>query len=84
MVSPIELMIDRACGFDRATQPPRDLVSLHCPDCGKTIRVDRDIADPPSTAKIEIACNKCSQDPERAVKWFNAKGQQINVYGEVV
>ena len=58
-MGPIQMMVDRACGFDRdAWDRNRDLVTLRCPGCGKEKIVDRAKGDPPG-ASVELKCPAC-------------------------
>ena len=84
--SPIETMIDRACGFDQsAPRPVRDLVILRCPICKKEKKVDRHKSDPPGCTVVETACPDCSRSGDfEIVDYFNAAGAQIDCDGKVI
>jgi hypothetical protein len=59
--SPIEMMVDQACGFDRAAwerQRSLDLIKLYCPVCKKEKLVDRVKDDPPG-AVLKLKCPNC-------------------------
>lgn len=78
MRSPIEQMIDKACGYDPATAPKVDMVTLRCPKCGRTKRVVRDKTDPPGTAVVEANCDKHSAEGcAEEVFYFDANGKQL-------
>lgn len=76
--SPIEMMVDKACGFDPSNPPqPRELpIELHCPKCKEVLKVDADETDPEGTAKIETACPKC-QTEDFKISYFDAEGKLI-------
>lgn len=59
--SPIEMMVDQACGFD-PDAPENQPVTLMCPDCKKTKSVSRDKTDPAGTAFIHLSCPDCWKD----------------------
>jgi hypothetical protein len=78
-LSPIERMIDEACGIGPGSKPaPR--VMIECPKCGRTKLVPLEFPDPPGTSRIVFPCNKCEQDGA-GIYYFNAQGQQINWEG---
>jgi hypothetical protein len=77
-LSPIEMMIDKACGFDRANFTPPPQVTLRCPNCKNEKRVALDKTDPPNVAVVETACPKCSADGDfESVLYFDAQGKQL-------
>lgn len=78
--SPIEMMIDKACGLPPDwidNLPPRDLVTLRCPMCKKEMKVDRLDHDLPGTAIVEANCPDCPVDGFEEVLYFRADGTQI-------
>ena len=76
MRSPIEMMIDKACGFDRAAFE-KNTVMLRCPECKRTKRVERHVSDLPGTATVEAHCDKCNGEDNGQVQYFRADGTQI-------
>src|SRR5271156_5863558 len=54
-LSPIEMMVDKACGFDRAAFE-KSLVTLKCLVCKREKRVEREKTDPRGAAAIELCC----------------------------
>lgn len=76
MTSPIDSMIDQACGV-----PPgwkgRPHVTLFCHKCNKTKRVPKDDTDPPNTARVETLCPECCGGDFSEVLYFDASGKQI-------
>jgi hypothetical protein len=81
--SPIERMVDRACGVpDDYEPPPR--VLLECPGCRKTKNIALDQTDPPGTARVLTQCPECVKGDFSSVEYFNAKGQQIDLDGKPI
>lgn len=74
-LSPIAMMIDKACGFDREAHE-RSLVTLECSVCHKTQRVRRDKTDPEGTAVVMAPCPECNKG-DSLVDYFDASGNQI-------
>ena len=58
-LSPIEIMVDLACGFDRGKADIVIPLKATCPGCGATTAFDRAPTDPPGAATVEIPCPKC-------------------------
>lgn len=81
-LSPIEMMIDRATGYDPSRplrQPSRPMVTLRCPSCQRKRRVARERTDPKRAFYVEIPCDKCDDGggkPETV--YFDALNRQIN------
>lgn len=79
--SPIEMMVDEACGFDRANYTPPPQITLRCLRCKRTKSAPIDPTDPPGTAIIESLCDKCDDGggfPETLYfdkdgRWFNGE-----------
>ena len=84
--SPLDMMIDKACGFDpSAPRPPRDTVTLRCPVCKSEKIVDRHKTDPQGTAVVESACLACLHSGDfDTVNYFSADGRQIDLDGNVL
>lgn len=80
--SPIEMMVDKACGFDPSKVEPRDLVTLRCPTCKKEKPVDRDKSDPPGTAIVAVDCPDCNEGDFEDVHYYRADGTEIIVEGD--
>jgi predicted RNA-binding Zn-ribbon protein involved in translation (DUF1610 family) len=59
MPSPIEMMIDRATGYDPSAPPPKHLVRLECPDCRSSKLVSRHRTDPKKATAVICRCPKC-------------------------
>lgn len=80
MTSPIEMMIDRACGMDNSRPGTRECITLRCPICKRAQSARRDKTDPPRTAIVQVLCPKCDDGggfPE--VLYFDAAGSQLSI-----
>lgn len=76
--SPIEIMVDRACGFDADTAQAVERIELRCPTCAQTRRVAREPQDPDGARVVEITCPKCIGDAETVpVVYRDANGAVI-------
>lgn len=84
--SPIDMMVDEACGFDQnAPRPLRDTVTLRCPMCQTSKIVDRHKSDPPNTAVVESSCLKCHKSGDfENVNYLNSAGSQIDLDGRAL
>lgn len=78
-LSPIEMMVDKACGFDRAAAEKRPTVTLRCPKCEATKVADVDPTDPPGTAVVEVQCPECVGGDFDEVIYYNAAGEQLGL-----
>ena len=77
-LSPIEMTIDKACGFDRDSFVPPPQVTLRCPACKAEKQVALDKTDPPNTAIVETTCPKCMRAGDfEQVLYFDATGNQL-------
>jgi hypothetical protein len=75
MPTPIEMMIDRACGIIPGSGP--GTVILRCPKCNREKRVLKDKSDPAETYIIEATCDKCESPGFDEVIYFDEIGRQI-------
>ena len=73
--TPIERMIDHACGVDRHTFA--SMVQLRCPQCRRTKRVPRDRSDLPGTAVVQARCPGCVGGEFDEIFYFDVDGKQI-------
>jgi len=72
--SPIEMMVDQACGFDASKMPDVEYVTLKCTHCGRTKRAPKDETDPQGTARVEVACPECTGSGDRPeVHYYDAQ-----------
>ena len=81
--SPIEKMIDDACGFK-----PENFIRLECPICRSSLLSERMPLDPPNAVKQSFPCPKCltsastpsgaSLTPNEVIKFYDSDDQLIN------
>lgn len=77
--SPIEVMVDKACGLDRASYVPPPQITLRCCHCGRTKQADKDETDPEGTAIVEMSCLECMRSGDRPdVLYYDAEGRWFN------
>lgn len=77
--SPIETMIDQACGFDRASYVPPPQVTLRCRQCERTKKVAKDETDPDGTTIVDCLCDKCDNGGNKPeVLYFDEAGRQFD------
>ena len=76
-LSPIERMIDEACGHTPGRAlTDRAFVTLECPTCKKKKTVARHKSDLPGTVRVVTPCPDCS-DETAIIDYFDANGKQI-------
>lgn len=75
--TPIEMMVDKACGFDPAktSEPP---VILRCPKCGCSKTTVRSDADPIGTREVIAMCPKCVETGPYLTTCLDKDGKEIN------
>lgn len=79
--SPIERMVDRACGIpDDYEPPPR--VTLRCPMCKREKDAAIDPTDPPGTKLVLTQCPECVGGDFSTVDYFDSNGRQIDLHGK--
>ena len=79
--SPIERMVDEACG----TTPkqghllPAGAVNLRCPRCARQIRVAKDETDPEGTETVVSLCERCDDGGNKSVEvlYYDKDGKQV-------
>lgn len=78
-LSPIERMIDEACGLKPGEIPtPIDPVTMRCPKCKKELVVARAEHDHPRAKYVETECPDCICSGTREeVMYFDADGAQL-------
>ena len=54
------------------------LVTLRCPDCGKTRHVARESTDYHDTHTVELQCDSCDDGDFHSEVHFDANGRHIN------
>ncbi len=73
--SPIEMMVDQACGFDPSKHR---MILLKCPACGKSKTVERDDTDPEDAEAVVFSCPACWFDPKTDQPiWLDKNEKQI-------
>lgn len=78
--SPIEIMIDQACGFTEVVRPrPLPQIKIACPVCLKEDMTVRRNRDPKRAAVLEVPCPDCSAGMGETVEFCyrDAAGQPI-------
>ena len=60
--TPIERMVDEACGHDTLSAPPPFLIRLRCPTCGGEKLVERHTVDPCKAVLCVFPCQDCEDD----------------------
>lgn len=74
--SPIEMMVNKACGYDPAKTVPT--VTLRCPVCSKEKEVGRHRTDPEETKVVLSSCAECSSLGNSAeVRYLDSTGKEI-------
>ena len=76
VISPIEIMVDRACGVSEDKRKHRWPV-LRCPKCKKSKRVSAGDTDPNTTAIVEFPCLECGSDGWECPRYFDESGAEI-------
>ncbi|WP_269582018.1 hypothetical protein [Roseibium sp. Sym1] len=72
MPTPIQQMIDAACGVQ-----PGDFVTLRCPGCKAEKRVRKDVTDPDGTAIVEFQCPDCNPGDFDIPTYFDENGIEL-------
>jgi len=68
MSSPINALIDKACGYKpKATVRSSKLVLLRCPSCKRKRLTEREQGEPKRTATIILRCPDC--DKKHGFMW---------------
>jgi hypothetical protein len=57
--------------------PLSETVTLECPKCGKAKKVARDTTDPPTAARVRVACPECNGGDFELIDYFDADGNQV-------
>lgn len=76
--TPIEAMIDEACGVNdaRYQAPSLRSIRLLCPRCHKCLYVSRDDTDPEGTEFICFGCPDCRSENELP-RYYGAKTEML-------
>lgn len=84
MSSPLDRMIDEACGITPAKREElakiarETYINLRCPKCNRKTTTKRDKTDPKSAVVLLVPCQKCFpkvRSPESV--WLDALGRQV-------
>lgn len=76
MTSPIERMIDKACGVTPESIFPETIL-LRCPNCMREKRAAREKTDPNGTAVVVTQCPKCVGGDFSSTQYFDSHGTEI-------
>jgi len=74
--SPIERLIDKACGYVPGTPPSWPHVTLRCPKCDKHRFVPKEDSDPKGTFRVDANCPGCAGDYQE-IRYFDRQGKEI-------
>lgn len=74
--SPINRMIDKACGFDPNNPPPGMWPILRCPACNKEQRAKPGELDPPDAALVMCPCPDCV-DEDCEPRFYDRDGTRL-------
>lgn len=77
--SPIERMIDAACGITEAdrVEMRRGQITMKCRSCGDTRSAARDASDPPGADTIVFPCPNCRTEPWPDPVCLDVEGREI-------
>ncbi len=53
-------------------------ITINCPDCGRTMSIERQPEDPPSAASMKMQCDRCSDGDWHSPEYFDAAGKWVN------
>lgn len=74
--SPIEMMVDKACGYDPAKAVPT--ITLRCPVCSKEKEVGRHRTDPKEAKVVLSECLDCGKSGGFEEVWYlDSTGKEI-------
>ncbi len=74
--SPIQRMVDRACGVPDDWEPPAR-VMLVCTQCHRAKDAELDPTDPPGTAKVVMLCPECARGDFSMIYYYDKDGKQL-------
>lgn len=76
-MSPIDPMIDEACGYDRSAWE-NNRVAVRCPKCTRSQFAPRDETDPEGTRIVIYLCPECRPDGfDDCPRYLDAEGVEI-------
>ena len=74
-LSPIERMVDEACGMGRRIER-QPMVRLLCRQCKRIKHVERHETDPEGTSIVEALCDRCDDGVSKSeVHYYDAQGR---------
>lgn len=76
--SPIQQMVDRACGIPEGWEPPAR-VTLRCPKCKREKDAAIEPTDPKGTTLVVTQCPECVGGDFSTVDYFDKDGKQLLV-----
>lgn len=74
--SPIEIMINRACGLDGKTKS-RVILPVKCPLCSKSATIPAETCYPAGTVRVEMTCPECNPKCDD-VRFLDAAGADVS------
>ena len=74
--SPLERMVDGACGVPEGFVPP-PRITLRCPKCEKEARVLKMRSDPPPAELLVLPCTDCHGPDYEEWFYYDANGEHI-------
>lgn len=78
MRSPIEIMVDRACGIpDDVTWIKPTGPTMRCRKCKQEKKVSTHYSDPDGTVVIEFLCPECAPDGFDDLTYLDASGKAL-------
>jgi hypothetical protein len=78
MRSPIERMVDEACGIKNGdVTASSELVTLVCPKCQRRAQVEKYETDPVGTTEVHVVCDRCNPGDFDVPVYFSADGQEL-------
>lgn len=78
--SAIDLAIDRATG-NPGLRWVRRSVMLECRHCERRQPAPMDETDAPGTARVVCVCDRCPQEDNGLIDYFDAQGRQLDLEG---
>lgn len=88
MITPIEAMIDAACGFDREAyrreqaairghDADGEWLILFCPSCGRFMADEHGETDPPKATLLELKCEQCNHGDFDSPGYWDGAGREL-------
>lgn len=77
MRSPIEQMIDRACGYTPSDTGHPVIIILACPHCLTQRSTTIDASFPPETRRVQYPCPTCQKSHGETIEFFDGVGRRL-------